>query len=437
MATGTRLRVVILGGGFGGLAAAQNLTSPRIDVTLIDKTNHHLFQPLLYQVATAALSPGDIAQPIRAILRGRDNVRVVMDTITSLDPEHNCIHGELGTYAYDYLILAPGSRHAYFGHPEWEAVAPGLKTVDDALHIRTSLLQTFELADEAVGTPALEGLLNFVVVGGGPTGVEMAGAIAEISLRTMLPDFPRIPRSQIRVLLVEAADRLLGGFDPKLSEHAKQSLTDLGVEVHLQTRVTDITATHITLSGESTRKIPTNNVIWAAGNAASPLLTQLNTALDRQGRVIVDPTCRIAPYPNVFVVGDGAHMDDGTGRPLPAVAQPAMQMGRYVGKELVRLANGDRAFTRPFTYKDLGSMATIGRARAVVEISNIKLGGFLAWVAWAGLHILKLISFRNRLKVLVEWLWYYVSFQPGARLLYDHEQRTLKTSHTTEVHEQS
>lgn len=427
MATGSKLRIVIVGAGFGGISAAKSLSSKRTDVTLIDRTNHHLFQPLLYQVATAALSPGDIAQPIRAIMRGRENVRVVMDNIERINTQTKKVYGSNDSYDYDYLILAPGARHAYFGHDSWEQFAPGLKTLDDALHLRTLLLGTFEQADRAVGTPSLAEMLTFVVVGGGPTGVEMAGAIAEISMRTMLPDFPRIRRTDVRVVLVEAGSRLLTAFDDRLSGHALRSLSELGVEVHLNTQVVDVTKNTVLLRHSPDTSKPqdadvtihTPNIIWAAGNVASPLLKDLDAPLDKQGRVKVEPTCQVPGNDSVFVIGDCANLDDGTGKPLPGVAQTAVQMGAYVAKELTNISNQRHAFARPFVYKDLGSMATIGRARAVADVFGMKFGGFMAWLAWAGLHILKLVSFRNRLKVLIEWLWFYVSFQPGARLLYN------------------
>lgn len=422
MPTGSRLRVVIVGGGFGGLSVAKSLKSSRVEITLIDRTNHHLFQPLLYQVATAALSPGDIAQPLRAILRGRDNVRVVMDNVTGINQTTSQVVGELASYAYDVLVLAPGSRHAYFGHSEWEAYAPGLKTVNDALAIRSSLLVAFEKAERTQSTEERRELLTFVVVGGGPTGVELAGAIAEISQHTMLPDFPRLHRSDVRVLLVEAADRLLSAFDPRLSAKALSSLRALGVEVHLRTRVVEVTQGAVTFESAERTSLHTSHVIWAAGNAASPILASLDSALDSSGRVVVDQYCRVPGHSNVFVIGDCAHFEDASGHPLPGVAQTATQMGVYVAKGIHRIAQGKEAFAKGFEYKDLGSMATIGRARAVADVFGLKFGGFVAWLAWAGLHILKLISFRNRLKVLVEWMWYYVSFQPGARLLYHNRQ---------------
>lgn len=439
MPTGTKLRVVIVGGGFGGLAAAQNLNSPRISVTLIDRTNHHLFQPLLYQVATAALSPGDIAQPLRAILRGRNNVQVVMDTVTSVDLVQNLVVGVHGSYPFDRLILAPGARHSYFGNSTWEEFAPGLKTLEDALDIRNRILTAFERADECSDVNALRKHLRFVVVGGGPTGVEMAGAIAEIALKTMLPDFPRITRSDVTVLLVEASHRLLTSFHTTLSKSAEQQLSALGVRVLLGTSVAEITPDRVVLkSSNNDFDIETNCVIWAAGNQASPLVSMLPTPTDKQGRAFVQPNCSLPDYPHVFVIGDAARFEQADGTPLPGVAQTAMQMGVYVAKHIVSDVSTLHPAPAPFRYKDLGSMATIGRAKAIMEIGRIRASGFVAWASWAVLHIFKLISFRNRLKVLIEWMWYYVSYQPGARILYRAnlpDASTHQQNLTTDLHE--
>lgn len=425
-----RRHILIIGGGFGGLSAAKALRSENVDVTLIDRTNHHLFQPLLYQVATAALAPGDVAQPIRSILRSSKNLRIVYDEVTSIDLEHQRVVGRNDTYTYDELIIAVGARHSYFGHDEWEQHAPGLKDLDDALLIRDRILSTFEDAERAVGTPLLKEHLTFVCVGGGPTGVELAGAIAEISLRTMLPDFPRLRASDIRVVLVEAGPSILSTFHPNLSAHAIRSLQELGVEVLLNTRVHNVTADGVDLG---TQFIRSRNVIWAAGNAASPLLRTLGVALDRAGRVIVERDCSVPGHPNVYVIGDAAHFEHDLPAPLPGVAQVAMQQGTFVASLVVskqRVASSKSsqgtmdagrwtpdAGRRTFKYKDYGTMATIGRARAIADVFGIRLKGLIAWIAWAGLHVMQLISFRNRLKVMIEWLWYYISFQPGARLL--------------------
>jgi len=414
MPTGQRKHVVIIGGGFGGLNAAKALTNTSVDVTLIDRTNHHLFQPLLYQVATAALSPGDIAQPIRAVLKRARNVRVVMDEVVGIDVDRRIVSTPNASFAYDHLILAAGSRHSYFGRDNWEVHAPGLKDLNDALHIRRQLLLTFEKAEAAIGTPELHQLLTFVVVGGGPTGVELAGAIAEIALRTMLPDFPRLHRKQIRIVLIEGQDRILSSFDPKLSRKATRALTRMGVEVLTSTRVENISEDGVQLSNLF---LHSSNVIWAAGNSASPLVKMLNTPMDKGGRAIVDEFCAIPDHPEVTVIGDAAHFSHGLTSPLQAVAQTAMQMGKFVSKNILR---GDVA--KPFRFSDYGSMATIGRIRAITEIHWLKYSGVIAWISWAGLHIVMLMGFRNRLKVLIEWIWYYISFQPGARLLMSRDQ---------------
>lgn len=409
MPTGKRPQVVIIGAGFGGLSAVKALKNAPVDITVIDRTNHHLFQPLLYQVATAGLSPGDIAHPTRSILRSMRNVHVVLDEVFKIDRERRVVVCSNDDHPYDHLIIATGARHSYFGHDEWEQYAPGLKDLNDALLIRDRLLRTFEEAERFVGTDRLRDLLTFVVVGGGPTGVELAGAIAEISRKTMLPDFPRLKAADIRVVLIEGSDRILNAFHPSLSSSAKRSLEALGVEVVLNGMVTQITEDAVTIGDTVIR---TRNVLWAAGNKASSLISTLDAPKDRAGRVFVGTDCSLPGYPDVYVIGDAAHFRDGD-RSLPGVAQVAMQQGSYVGTLI-----GNRGRTNaPFHYKDLGSMATIGRARAIVEIGRLRMSGFLAWVAWAMLHVAQLISFRNRLRVLIEWTWYYLTFQPGARLV--------------------
>jgi NADH dehydrogenase len=413
MPSGQRRTAVIIGGGFGGLRAAKRLANTDVNVILIDRNNHHLFQPLLYQVATAALSPGDIAQPLRSILRQSSNVHVMMSTVLHIDVDARRVVCDDGIVAYDHLILAPGARHSYFGNDSWERFAPGLKDLNDALRIRERLLTTFEEAESVIGTQLMKSLLTFVIVGAGPTGVELAGAIAEIADRTMLADFPKLRRSDVRVLLVQASGRILESFAEPLSRSAQRSLEALGVDVRLDTSVTDVTADGVRLGSEF---IASRNVIWAAGNSASPLLADLGTPLDAAGRAIVEPDCSIPGYPDVFVIGDAArfnHTTDGT--PLPAVAQPAMQMGAYVA-DLVR-RNTEPTRRKPFRYRNLGSMATIGRARAIVDLGFFRSSGLFAWLMWAALHVMQLISFRNRFKVMIEWAWYYLSFQPGARLI--------------------
>lgn len=415
MPTGKRPHVVIVGAGFGGLSAAKALKNTNVDVTIIDRTNHHLFQPLLYQVATAALSPGDVAQPIRSILRHVNNIHVVMDNVRDVDLAQRTVVCDDGTYGYDHLILAPGARHSYFGHDGWEQHAPGLKDISDALLIRERLLATFEEAESVVGTPMSSTLLTFVVVGAGPTGVELAGAIAEIGARTMLPDFPRLRRGDVHVMLIEGGPRVLPTFDPVSSERALESLRRLGVEVMLDTVVTSVTEDGVMIGDIP---IVSRNVIWAAGNTASPILKLLRTETDRQGRVVVDETCAIPGHDDVYVIGDAGHFTNADGTVLPGVAQVALQQGDYVA---MRILGKGKAATHAFTYRDPGSMATIGRAKAVAEIGKRKLSGLVAWAMWAVIHIAFLIGFRNRVKVIVEWLWYYISFQPGARLIVQHD----------------
>lgn len=416
MPTGGRRRIVIVGGGFGGLSAAKTLMNSDVDVTLIDRTNHHLFQPLLYQVATAALSPGDVAQPIRSILRSSRNLHVVMTTVTNIDTQRKEVITTDGAYQYDSLILAPGARHSYFGHEEWEQNAPGLKDLSDALLIRERILRTFEEAEHHAATVVARTMLTFVVVGGGPTGVELAGAIAEISLRTMLPDFPRLKRSDVRVILVEGGPRILSSFSDSHSAKAVKMLQRLGVEVMCDSAVSDVNDHGVMVGNEF---IASRNVIWAAGNKASQLLQTLDVELDRAGRVLVNPDCSVPLLSDVFVIGDGAHFNTPNG-PLPGVAQVAMQQGVYVAKLIKK--NIPREGRAPFRYRDYGTMATIGRAKAVAHVFGFRSSGLIAWLMWAVIHVMQLISFRNRLKVMVEWMWYYISFQPGARLIIDRDE---------------
>lgn len=408
--------MVIVGGGFGGLSAAKTLMNSDVDVTLIDKTNHHLFQPLLYQVATAALSPGDVAQPIRSILRSSRNLHVVMTTVTTIDTQRKEVITSDGAYRYDTLILAPGARHSYFGHEEWERNAPGLKDLSDALLIRERILRTFEEAEHHAATVVARTMLTFVVVGGGPTGVELAGAIAEISLRTMLPDFPRLKRSDVRVILVEGGKRILSTFSESHSAKAVNMLQRLGVEVMCDSAVSDVNDHGVMVGKEF---IASRNVIWAAGNKASQLLETLDVELDRSGRVLVNNDCSVPLLSDVYVIGDGAHFNTPNG-PLAGVAQVAMQQGHYVAKLIKK--NIPREGRAPFRYRDFGTMATIGRAKAVAHVFGVRSSGLIAWLMWAVIHVMQLISFRNRLKVMVEWMWYYISFQPGARLIIDRDE---------------
>lgn len=408
-------RIVIIGGGFGGLTVAQGLSDVDAKVTIIDRTNHHLFQPLLYQVATAALAPRDVAMPIREILKKQSNTSVMMDDVVSIDKEKQKVFlSSEQVLDYDYLVMAVGARHSYFNHPEWEKCAPGLKTLEDAVAMRQSILTAFEAAEVTDSRIKAEQLLTFVVVGGGPTGVELAGAIAEIAHKTMLQNFRRIDPSNTKVFLIEAGPRLLSTYPEKLSERARKDLVDLGVTV-----LTDTPVMKIDEHGVTTKKrfIATENVFWAAGNQASPLLETLNVPLDRQKRVIVNPDLSVPDYPNVFVIGDAAHSVDRSGKALPGMAPVAVQQGRYIA---TLLKKGKSAEKRPpFRYRDKGSMATIGKAKAVVAMGKRCFTGFFAWTIWSLVHVLFLIGFRNRLMVMFEWLFWYISGKRGSRLIHE------------------
>ncbi|OGU39038.1 MAG: pyridine nucleotide-disulfide oxidoreductase [Ignavibacteria bacterium GWB2_35_12] len=405
-------RVIIIGGGFGGLTAAKSLKNDNVDIILIDKTNHHLFQPLLYQVATAALSPGDIAIPLRSILRRQKNVQVIMDEALRIDINLRTIYFRDGELQYDYLILAPGALHSYYGHQNWEKYAPGIKSLKDALSIREQVLKSFEYAERLYGTPGAKKYLNFVIIGGGPTGIELAGAVAEIARKTMLPDFPILKYDDIQVFLIESSERLLPSFPPGLSDYTYKTLIKLGVQILTKTRVTDIDNDYVYLTSG---KIETRNAIWAAGNEASPLLQSLGLPLDKSGRVIVNNNLSIPGIDNVFVIGDSAHFEDKNGNILPSLAPVAMQEARFVAKMIENRKYQNTI--KPFQYKDRGSLATIGKAKAIALFGKIKFSGFLAWLIWSFLHILFIINFRNRFRVMFEWLWYYITNQPGARLI--------------------
>jgi NADH dehydrogenase len=409
----TNAKVVILGGGFAGISAAKALGNSKLDVWLIDKTNHHLFQPLLYQVASAALSPGDIAVPIREILSPYPNITVFMGEVTEINKEERQIVLSDGDrIGYDYLIVALGARHSYFGKDEWEPFAPGLKTLADALKIRNRILISFEKAERCDSISEAKKYLNFVIIGGGPTGVEMAGAIAEIAYHTMLKNFRRIDPSKTKIYLIEGSPHVLPVYPESLSLKAEQYLENFGVQVTTGKRVTDITAEGVTVEGTF---IPTENILWAAGNQAAPVLKTLNVPQDRQGRVQVEADLSIPDHPEVFVLGDAACAMDQKGRPLPGLAPVAVQQGRYVAHILRRqLPKTDR---HPFAYFDKGSMATVGKTKAIGTFGKIKFSGFLAWLAWCFIHILYLIGFRNRIAVLTQWLFSYFSSQRGARLI--------------------
>ena len=404
-------RVIIIGGGFGGLTAAKALKHSNNEIILIDKTNHHLFQPLLYQVATAALSPGDIAAPIRGILSNEKNIQVIMGEVYNIDVKNKKVFLNGEYFQYDYLIVAVGSRHSYFGKEEWEKNAPGLKTISDALKIRERILLSYEKAERSNNNKDIQKYLTFVIVGGGPTGVELAGAIAEIAHKTLKKDFRKIDPSKTKIILVEGEDRVLTTYDPYLSLKAKKSLEDLGVTVVTNKRVTNVKENGVQLGDEF---IESANVIWAAGNAVPPLIKSLDTETDRVGRAIVNNDCSIKGYPEVFVIGDASLVLE-DGKPLPGVAPVAIQQGRYVGKIIKDDIPSKKR--KPFKYFNKGDLATIGRARAVMQIGKIKISGFVAWIAWVFIHILYLIGFRNRYKVLAEWAWYYISFRQGIRLI--------------------
>jgi len=405
-------RVVIVGGGFAGLQAAKSLGSVPVRVTIVDRRNHHLFQPLLYQVAMAVLSPADIAQPIRSVLRDQPNVEVVLGDVIAIDPAAKEVILTDGALAYDYLIVAAGANHAYFGHDEWERIAPGLKTLEDALEIRRRILTSFEEAEREPDIARQQALMTFVIVGAGPTGVEMAGAIAEIANFSLARDFRHIDTRSARVILVEASDRLLATFPEQLSDYALGELRRLGVDVRFGKPVTAITPGFVTIGDEM---IPAATVIWAAGVQASPLGRSLGVEIDRAGRVIVNPDLTVPGHPDIFVIGDMASLTGPGGRPYPGVAQVAMQQGSWVAANIGRAIAGDPS--QPFHYRDLGNMATIGRNAAIADIRGLRLRGFIAWLAWALVHIMNLIGFRNRVLVALQWLWGYLTFQRGARLI--------------------
>jgi NADH dehydrogenase len=407
-----RRHVVVLGAGFGGLAVAKALANSPFDVTLIDQHNYHLFQPLLYQVAAASLSPADIASPIRGIMRDARNVSVVLGRVSGIDVARREVVAENRRIAYDHLIVATGAQHAYFGHDEWARSAPGLKTIDDATYLRRRILLAFENAETETDPAERARLLNFVVVGGGPTGVEMAGAIAELAKRALARDFRSIDPREARIILVEAAPRLLTPFHPSLSEAARRSLEQLGVEVRLGTSVTrcDACGVHI-----GTEVIAARTIVWGAGVMASPAGRWLNAETDRVGRVKVGPDLAVPGHPEIFVIGDVACAIGTDGHPLPGVAPVAKQQGQYVAALLEARLRGKTP--PPFRYRDFGALATIGRKRAVAQLGGLRLAGFPAWLLWSIAHIYFLIGFRNRLSVAVSWAWSYVTFQRGTRLI--------------------
>ena len=403
--------VVILGAGFGGLSAAKRLARTPARVTLVDRRNYHLFQPLLYQVATAGLSPGDIAYPIRSILRRQANVSVVLAEVTGVDPAAKKVMLEDGSLDYDHLIVATGARHSYFGHDQWESAAPGLKGLEDAIEIRRRILLAFERAEREMDPGRRRALLTFVLVGGGPTGAELAGAIGEISQHVLVSDFRSIDPREARILLIEAGPRILPAFPEDLARRAQQDLERLGVEVRVNSAVTDIGEGFVEVAGQ---RLGAATILWCAGVSASGAARSLGVPLDRAGRVLVGPDLSTPSHPEIFVIGDLAHFEQ-NGAPVPGVAPVAIQMGQYVAKEIRRRVQ--KQPSQAFSYWDKGSMATIGRTKGIAQIGKIHLSGALAWAAWLFIHLIYLIGFRNRFSVLLNWGWQYLRWQSGARLI--------------------
>ncbi|HRI15316.1 MAG TPA: NAD(P)/FAD-dependent oxidoreductase [Verrucomicrobiota bacterium] len=410
----TRPRILVLGAGFGGLTFCQAFRHPAADVIVVDRQNHHLFQPLLYQVATAGLSAPEIAQPIRSILRDRPNVSVRLGHVEDIRPNEKVVVIEGTTVSYDYLVFGLGGRTSYFGHPEWEQFAPGLKSLEDAQRIRREILLAFEQAENTDDPEEQRRLMTVVVVGGGPTGVELAGAFAELTRHVLRRDFRRIDPTQARVILVEGSARILNQFSEALSMSAEEQLAALGVEIHCQVKVQEITRGRVTFSTGET--LEAGNIIWAAGVAASPLTTRLDTLTDRAGRVLVNPDLSVPGHPEVFVIGDAASLTDSKGQPVPGVSPAAMQAGRHVARLIEDELEG-RPHRVPFDYWDKGSMATIGRSAAVAKIGGLEFSGYPAWLAWLLIHLVFLIGFRNRIAVLWQWFYSYVTYKRGARII--------------------
>src|SRR5213594_942903 len=412
MPSNQKPRVVIVGSGFGGLEAAKKLACKNVDLTVIDRTNYHLFQPLLYQVATAALSPADIAAPVRAVLSKCKNMEVMLAEVQSVDVDAKKIKTIDMEFRYDFLILATGARHSYFGHNEWEKLAPGLKSLEDAIELRRRLLMAFEYAEKITDEAARKAAMTFVIIGGGPTGVEMAGAIAEIARYTLAKDFRHIDPSQARVILIEGEPRLLAAFPEDLSASALKQLVDLGVEVRTHARASNLTEAGVQVSDEF---IPCRVKIWSAGNNASFVGKTLGAPVDRVGRIIINDDLTTPGHLEIQVIGDLANFSHQTGEPLPGISPVAMQQGRHAARNVLAMINGEKP--QPFHYWDKGSMATIGRNKAVADLHFIHLKGLPAWLAWLFVHIVFLVGFRNRLLVLIQWAWAYITFDKGARLI--------------------
>jgi NADH dehydrogenase len=407
-------RIVILGGGFGGLNVAKGLGSADAEVTVIDRSNHHLFQPLLYQVSTATLSPADISMPIRHVLRRQLNTRVILAEVADIDLEgQRVVLQDAASVPFDYLVVATGATHSYFGHSEWEKVARGLKTIEDATLIRSEVLAAFEFAERTDDIKEQTAWTTFLIVGAGPTGVEMAGAVMEIARMVLKDEFRTVATRTARVVLIEGTDRVLPVYDPSLSERARRDLERLGVEVQLETRVTSVDS-----EGVSTNKgrIEGRTVIWAAGVQASPVAKWLKAPGDRVGRVSVTPKLSVAEWPNIYVIGDCAAVPGPDGKLLPGLAAVAQQQGQYVGRQLSRVVAGELPGP-DFEYKDKGVMATIGRSRAIAQFGGFKLSGVVAWTVWLFVHIMLLVGFRNKVSVLMQWAWAYFTWDRGARLI--------------------
>jgi NADH dehydrogenase len=406
-------KVLILGGGFGGLEAAKALADAPVEVTVIDRQNHHTFQPLLYQVATAALTPADVAWPIRGVLCRQRNTRVLMTEVTGIDLDRRRVRTTGGEFAYDFLVVATGATHAYFGHDDWARHAPGLKRIEDATSIRRRILMAFECAELADDPAEREALTTFVVIGGGPTGVEMAGAIADIARHALPPDFRRVDPARARVLLIEAGPRILPAFPERLSAYAQRALTHMGVDVRTGAAVTGVEADGVLLGDE---RLAAGVVVWAAGVQASPAATWLGAAHDRAGRVKVEADLTLPGHPEVFVIGDTAAVTTEAGKPVPGLAPAAKQMGRFAGATIARRARGGSGPAR-FSYRHQGDLATIGRKSAIVKVGRLTLTGFPGWAFWSAAHIYFLIGLRNRLAVASSWLWDYVTFGRRSRLI--------------------
>ncbi len=413
-------RVVIIGGGFGGLGAAQSLRRAPVQITLIDRCNYHLFQPLLYQVATGSLSPANIAAPLRTVLKRQKNVQVLLAEAVHIDPTNRRLILSDGAVEYDTLVVATGASHQYFGHADWENFAPGLKTIEDATAMRRRILLAFEAAERERDPEKVRAWLTFVIVGAGPTGVELAGALGEIAHDTLLRDFRRINPSEARILLVEGTDRVLPPYPPKLSAAASKMLARLGVTVRTGAVVTGIQEGCVTIKeGDRVETIPARTILWAAGVLGSPLGRVLSqeagAALDKSGRVVVEPDLTIPGHPEIFVIGDLASFSHQTGKPLPGVAQPAIQEGRYVAREIERRLRGEK--TEAFRYRDKGNLAVIGRAAAVADLNWLRLSGFPAWLIWIFVHLLYIVEFQNRLLIMLQWAWLYLTYDRSARLI--------------------